>query len=90
MTLCPVVEPALKFVDCPHENGTGTHKMAYWEWFDGNNSNSAATLKTIVCVHGLTRNGRDFDVVASRLFYEGLRSKNISISKINKFFFKKI
>jgi len=35
--------------------------MAYWEW--GDPSNDAV----LVCVHGLTRNGRDFDPLARRL-----------------------
>jgi hypothetical protein len=80
--LFPVVEPVLKFVDCP-EAGGGSHKMAYWEWFNnntGNNNNNSSSIsnsnvKTVVCVHGLTRNGRDFDVVASRLFHEGKKKR---------------
>lgn len=35
--------------------------MAYWQWGD------AAADHTVVCVHGLTRQGRDFDVLAQRL-----------------------
>ncbi len=31
--------------------------MAYWEWGD------AANPKVVVCVHGLTRQGRDFDTL---------------------------
>lgn len=40
-------------------SGTGFHKVAYTEWGSG--------PRTIVCVHGLTRNGRDFDVLARDL-----------------------
>jgi pimeloyl-ACP methyl ester carboxylesterase len=32
--------------------------MAYWEWGDASNDT------VLVCVHGLTRQGRDFDVLA--------------------------
>jgi len=39
----------------------GLHRMAYWEWGD------AANPRVLVCVHGLTRQGRDFDALASRL-----------------------
>ena len=56
-------EPTLNFIACP-ENGTrvtGTRRMAYWQW----GSESAA--HTVVCVHGLTRQGRDFDVLAQSL-----------------------
>jgi pimeloyl-ACP methyl ester carboxylesterase len=39
----------------------GLHRMAYHEWGD------AANPKVLVCVHGLTRQGRDFDVLAQAL-----------------------
>ncbi|MEF8721177.1 alpha/beta hydrolase [Candidatus Accumulibacter phosphatis] len=39
----------------------GLHTMAYSEWGD------AANPRVLVCVHGLTRNGRDFDVLANAL-----------------------
>ncbi|NYT59349.1 alpha/beta hydrolase [Alcaligenaceae bacterium] len=35
--------------------------MAYWEWGDPDND------KVLLCVHGLTRTGRDFDRLATRL-----------------------
>jgi len=38
--------------------------MAYWEW---NATGDQAHPHVIVCVHGLSRQGRDFDVVAQRL-----------------------
>lgn len=40
---------------------SGFHSLAYYEWGDPNNSN------VIICAHGLTRNGRDFDYLAQRL-----------------------
>ena len=36
----------------------GLHRMAYWEWGD------AANPRVLVCVHGLSRQGRDFDTLA--------------------------
>ncbi|MCB1966739.1 MAG: alpha/beta hydrolase, partial [Candidatus Accumulibacter sp.] len=39
----------------------GLHKMVYSEWGDPGNP------RVLVCVHGLTRNGRDFDVLANAL-----------------------
>jgi len=47
------------WVQClgPH----GLHRMAYSEWGD------VANPRVLVCVHGLTRNGRDFDVLANAL-----------------------
>src|SRR5690606_18363636 len=39
----------------------GLHRMAYVEWGDPHNP------RVLVCVHGLTRNARDFDVLAQAL-----------------------
>ncbi len=39
----------------------GFHQMAYVEWGEVDNP------KVLVCVHGLTRNGRDFDFLAQAL-----------------------
>jgi pimeloyl-ACP methyl ester carboxylesterase len=36
----------------------GLHRMAYWEWGD------PANPRVLVCVHGLSRQGRDFDTLA--------------------------
>ncbi|CCN18525.1 alpha/beta fold hydrolase [Bordetella bronchiseptica] len=52
-------EPRLDFVTCA--SPTGFHRMAYWEWGDPLND------RVLVCVHGLTRTGRDFDHLARRL-----------------------
>lgn len=49
-------EGAVRCLD-PH----GFHWMRYAEWGD------AANPRVLVCVHGLTRNGRDFDYLAERL-----------------------
>ena len=40
---------------------SGFHKLAYREW------PGPAGAPTLLCVHGLTRNGRDFDVIAAAL-----------------------
>jgi pimeloyl-ACP methyl ester carboxylesterase len=39
----------------------GFHSVAYREWGDATNP------RVVVCVHGLTRNGRDFDFLAAAL-----------------------
>src|SRR5690606_31376238 len=52
-------QPRLDFVTCA--SPAGTHRMAYWEWGDPDND------KVLLCVHGLTRTGRDFDRLATRL-----------------------
>ena len=52
-------EPRLHHVQCL--SGRGLHRMAYWEWGDPAND------RVLVCVHGLTRQGRDFDTLARTL-----------------------
>ncbi len=42
-------------------SSTGFHKIAYTEW------GSATSKVPVICVHGLTRNGRDFDWLADAL-----------------------
>jgi pimeloyl-ACP methyl ester carboxylesterase len=54
-----MTEPILNFVNCPEPSGA--HRMAYWEW--GN----PQAGHVIVCAHGLSRQGRDFDVLAQAL-----------------------
>lgn len=51
--------PRLKDVQCL--GACGLHRMAYWEWGD------PANTKVLVCVHGLSRQGRDFDTLAAAL-----------------------
>lgn len=45
----------------------GFHKVRYWEW------GPEDAARTCVCVHGLTRNGRDFDDLAQGLAARGWR-----------------
>ena len=54
-----MLQPRQHFVRSlsPH----GFHRVAYREW------GHPASSRTLVCVHGLTRNGRDFDVLATAL-----------------------
>jgi pimeloyl-ACP methyl ester carboxylesterase len=42
--------------------------MAYWEWGD------ASADHVVICVHGLTRQGRDFDVLAQALLARSAES----------------
>lgn len=49
-------EPRQLDVQCI--SARGLHRMAYTEWGD------PANPKVLVCVHGLTRQGRDFDTLA--------------------------
>jgi len=51
-----MLEPSLHFTSCPDANGG--HRMAYWLWGEPH------AQHVLVCVHGLTRQGRDFDTLA--------------------------
>jgi pimeloyl-ACP methyl ester carboxylesterase len=57
-----MTEPRLHHVQCL--DGRGLHRMAYWEWGD------AANPRVLVCAHGLSRQGRDFDVLAQAMSAE--------------------
>ena len=50
--------PKLRHVTCASPKGL--HRIGYAEW-------GRPDAPVLLCVHGLTRNGRDFDVVAQRL-----------------------
>jgi pimeloyl-ACP methyl ester carboxylesterase len=52
-------EPTLNYVSCAGLGGG--HRMAYGQWGDGRAGH------VVVCVHGLSRQGRDFDVLAQAL-----------------------
>ena len=56
-------QPVLHHVTCPGASQTdaATHRMAYWAWGDPTNE------RILVCVHGLSRQGRDFDTLARSL-----------------------
>lgn len=65
-------KPNLRFVPClgackSSPNGQAnafSHRMAYWDWPA---QQAADSGHLIIAVHGLTRTGRDFDVLAQRL-----------------------
>ena len=58
-------------MDTPHVDRSvlcaspgGLHRMAYREWGGGEGARDKPVL---VCLHGLTRNGRDFDALGAEL-----------------------
>ena len=58
-------DPTLNYLVRPQnalsDIGTGTRRIAFWQW------GSDTAEHTVVCVHGLTRQGRDFDALAQAL-----------------------
>ena len=53
-----MTEPTLRHVTCASPRGL--HRIGYAEW-------GPRDAPVVMCVHGLTRNGRDFDPLARRL-----------------------
>ena len=50
--------------------------MAYWQW------GQADSPHVVLCVHGLTRQGRDFDVLAQALVAQaGAASSIVSVGE---------
>ncbi len=54
--------------------GQGKHALAVYDWGDAN------ATSTVVCVHGLTRNARDFDAIARTLAARGKRVFALSMA----------
>lgn len=61
--------PSLQFIDC--NSPEQPHRMAYWQWGNPNAEH------VVLCVHGLTRQGRDFDVMAQALVKQADGNINI-------------
>lgn len=53
-----MIEPTLRHVTCASPKGL--HRIGYAEW-------GRRDAPVLLCVHGLTRNGRDFDALAEQL-----------------------
>ena len=63
MTQSTALTPDLHFLACPSQplaDGR-VRRMAYWQWGD------PQAEHLVLCVHGLSRQGRDFDVLAQAL-----------------------
>ncbi len=65
----------LSRIECDHAGSApGTHRMAYWSWGPEHHSH------VVLCVHGLARQGLDFDVLAKRLIGpDGKRCRVVSV-----------
>lgn len=67
-----MIEPKLNYVSCSGAAAQSSgqqatpdhHRMAYWEW---NATGNAAHPQVLICVHGLSRQARDFDTLARAL-----------------------
>lgn len=68
-------QPQLQYVPVsgPVGRDGGTRRMAYWDW---SSDLGAACRHAVICVHGLSRQGRDFDVLARSL---AVRSRVLAV-----------
>jgi pimeloyl-ACP methyl ester carboxylesterase len=60
------MEPVLHYLDVPGPKAINSpeRRIAWWEW---NSTGQACPAHVVVCVHGLSRQSRDFDVLAQAL-----------------------
>ena len=60
------MEPQLNFLEVPGARGkfSSTRRIAWWDW---NATGSEQPGQVVVCVHGLSRQARDFDRLAQAL-----------------------
>ena len=58
-------EPALQFLNVgdPVATTSAARRMAYWDW----PAEATDSAHVVICVHGLSRQGRDFDALARQL-----------------------
>ena len=61
MTSETIDPPELRHVQCL--DGRGLHRMAYWQWERA----GGGADRVLVCVHGVSRQGRDFDALAQAM-----------------------
>ena len=61
-----MIEPILHYLDVPGAKGKSRsqRRIAWWDW---NATGEPQPRRVVVCVHGLTRQARDFDVLAAAL-----------------------
>ena len=69
------MQPTRHSIRVPNTVGPeGTHELVFYDW--GN----PESLRVVVCVHGLSRNARDFDMLATELAKTGRRVLAISMA----------
>ena len=68
------MQPTRHIIPVPNFNAEGRHDIALYDW--GNPD----AKRVVVCVHGLTRNARDFDFIAQQLVQTGRRVLTLSMA----------
>ena len=72
--------PALKYLELPGPAAaSGTpRRLAWWDWAA---SPAVESGHVVLCVHGLSRQGRDFDALAAVLTRRGYEPADITVMK---------
>jgi pimeloyl-ACP methyl ester carboxylesterase len=75
MTDSETTHADLHRIECDHAGKSpGTHRMAYWSWGIAHHSH------VVLCMHGMSRQGLDFDVLAQKLIGpDGKRCRVVSV-----------
>ena len=68
------MEPRRHSLRVPNTGSEGSHDIVYYEWGPEDSDNIA------ICVHGLTRNARDFDFIAQALAAKNYRVFALSMA----------
>ncbi len=68
------MEPTRHALPLANPDGAGRHELVFYDWGD------PLSDQVVVCVHGLTRNARDFDLLAQELAGRGRRVLALSMA----------
>ena len=68
------MEPTRHSIPLPNPDKNGRHDLVFYDWGD------PLADHVVVCVHGLTRNARDFDLLAQALAQRGRRVFTLSMA----------
>lgn len=68
------MQPVRHALPLPNADETGRHEIVFYDWGNPN------ATQTTICVHGLTRNAHDFDLLAAELASRGRRVLSVSMA----------
>src|ERR1700761_1640671 len=68
------MQPIRHSIRVKNTGSEGTHEIVFYDYGDANSQ------RVVVCVHGLTRNAHDFDILAEALAKTGRRVLTINMA----------
>lgn len=85
MTSLQQLQPKTIFLNAPAISDGENHRLALYDWQDNyNNGQEASAGETIFCIHGLTRNGRDFDSLSASLIADGAPRRVLCLDVVGR------